>query len=386
MKISTSVITVCVGTLAFLTLVLGAFTTLATVTALESGALYFEDSEVFNATIPPIDPFTKTVRSANGGIAAAYSGEIVTYTIELRNIITDNYHAIVGITDTLPLSLNVKFVDITTTHGAFGITGQEITWTLPVSSGNVYTLTYRTQLPFVTTALTLANTAVLYEIDNPPHPVTTKTISATSLLIVQPWKVSLPLIEKQEPPPSPTPEPLPSLANYNFENRESGWLQLVDTGNGKLIYSQQQSELSMVDGDWYAWLGGVNSQINELRQEITITLPFNYNDLRLRYLHWIQSDENSCTNDRAEVRLNDTVIKSHQLCKATRTFDPNKNHGWRWEVLDLTAFKGQTVTLAFWSQLNASRLSNFFVDVVQLCSSDADAPAGTVRCDDPPTP
>lgn len=193
--------------------------------------------------------------------------------------------------------------------------------------------------------------------------------------------IFLPMLEKARPSKSV----LPSLVNYNFEQGGGvGWTQRIDGSSNTLIFTQQEKPRVMIDGDWYAWLGGVNNQTNELSQQIT--LPSDYSDLRLRYLHWIQSDEDSCTNDRAEVRLNGTVIKSYQLCKATRTFDPAKNYGWRWEILDLAAFKGQTVTLAFWSQLNASRLSNFFVDIAQLCSSDADAPAGTVRCSDPPTP
>lgn len=187
------------------------------------------------------------------------------------------------------------------------------------------------------------------------------------------------------PTPTPAPKPaLPGLGNHDFEQGEFYWTQQVNASNGKLIYSQQQSVLFMLNGDWYAWLGGANNQIDELNQQIT--LPSGYSDLRLRYLHWIQSDEDSCSNDRAEVWVNDAAIKAYQLCKATRTFDPARNHGWRWEVLDLAALQGQTVTLAFWSQLNASRLSNFFVDVVQLCSSDTDAPQGTVLCSDSSPP
>lgn len=333
-------------------------------------------------TIPPIDPFIKSVQSTAGKINTAYSDERVYFTLSVRTPISPNYSARIGVTDTLPISLALDSTSITATNGTFDAQGNIITWTFSISAGASSSLTYAARTPSVLTpTMLIPNQAVLYEIENLDGgtPPTSKTITRSVALTVHPRSLYLPVIAV--PIPKST---LTQPANYSFEDTgSSAWAER----GGKLIYSIQESPLPMIgdNNEHYAWLGGAPSQSNELTQ--TISLPSDYSDVRLRYLYWIQSDDDRCAGgDIAQIKIDGEPIRTFELCKTNRTFDPAKGHGWRRDVLDLANFKGRSVDLAFFTNLNQDKNSNFFVDVVQLCSSDTDAPSGTVRCDDPPTP
>ncbi|MBE2237800.1 MAG: DUF11 domain-containing protein [Caldilineaceae bacterium] len=361
------------GTLLVWLLIINAFAALA------------EDHDAGGGTIPPLQNFTKTVRSVAGIQNEARPGEKVIYTISMHNTISESYTARIGVTDTIPAGLSVLTATIAPKDNAqfFTIDGVSfITWTVDVEYGASYTLTYSAEV--TSTIGTLTNTAVLYEISNQYAAPTEITKTAQAVLKVHQWEVYLPLIRRDDPPPPKSQ--LPQFDHYNFEistKLKSGWEQLVDDKSGNLIYSAQQTNLVMLDGSHVAWLGGAPGE-NKLSQPIA--LPADYSNLKVRYLYWIYSDEDSCSNDSADVRINGASIKNYLLCKAERTFDSTKGHGWVREVLDVAAYKGQAITLSFVTNLNESKNSNFFIDVVQLCSSDADAPPGTVRCDDPPTP
>lgn len=345
-----------------------------------------EDHDADGGTIPPLQNFTKTVYSVAGIQDGARTGEEVVYTISMHNTISESYTARIGVTDTVPVGLSVLTDTIVTSEGNtqfFVIDGASfITWTIDVEYGASYTLTYSADAP--TNTMTLTNTSVLYEISNRYALPTEMTKTAQAVLTVRQWEVYLPLIRRDEPPPKPQ---LPQFDHYNFEQNtklKDGWEQLVDGKSGNLIYSAQQTNLVMIDGGSYvAWMGGAPGE-NKLSQ--TITLPRGYSDLRIRYRYWIYSEESDCDNgDKVEVQVNEVpqVIETegaipHQLCSAGRT------SGWKLAKTtnNLANLGGEPITLTFLTCLNKSRNSNFFIDVVQLCSSDADAPMGTLRCDD----
>lgn len=342
-----------------------------------------------NRTIPPVAPFEKRGWTDIGLANAVYTGEFVTYTIALSGIITDSYAAIVGVTDTLPTGLTVNPSSLKASAGSTGLVNGIITWTVEVATGNTYVLTYTAKAPVITATAFLTNTAVLYEIESINQPITptAKTITATWTVAVIPRNVHMPLIQRQPtltptvtptptstPTPTPTPQPLLGFGNYNFEVVPNlGWLE----SPAGLIYSLSQNFLAGTEGQRYAWLGGVNNQSNELSQ--TIQLPRGYGDLRVRYRYWIYSEESTCTNDLVQVLVNETSqtietqdSRPHQLCQAGRTF------GWKAaRTANLAGAGGNTVTLMFRTQLNGSRNSNFFVDVVELCSDD---PGATRNC------
>jgi len=370
-----------IGTLLWL-LAVGSFAVLAENSAANPFAALVQDS-IDNGTVPPVNPFTKTVGFSTSDADFAYSGELVTYTIEFQNIIT-NYTAKIGVTDTLPALLTVTPNSLVATTGTVGLADGVITWIVDVVTGTqLYALTYTGQTPIVTAEMTLSNTAMLYEIKNAHDPITptTKTLSATVEVKVRPWGQHLPIVKRAPPTPTPTPKPtLPSFVNYNFEmGNGQGWKE----SPAKLIYSTGENFLENTQGVYYAWLGGLANQTNELSQSITLTLPTGYTDIRIRYRYWIFSDEIDCDNDKVEVQVNavaQTIVteesKGNQLCQTGRTF------GWKSaKTANLAqSFGGQNIALLFKTQLNASKNSNFFVDVVEFCSDDADAPASTSPC------
>ena len=341
------------------------------------GSLAVSAENTPGGTIPPLEPFRKTVRSESGDISRARIGEKAIYEIEFRNEISPSYSGKIGITDIVAPGLQLMTETITATSGNIGYSEGVLTWTLTVEYSQSYVLSYTVSTPLsLTVPSTITSEAVLYEIENldgstPPTPLT-KT--ASSQLVIDLWKLHLPL----------TMRVLPN--NGNFEQGRRDWAEIINgTTPGKLIYSTQESPLAMIDGSFYGWLGGIPNQTNELSQTFRLASPLP--SLKLRYLYWIQSDEDTCSDaEVAEVRVNGDPLETYQLCKQNRTFDETKGHGWRRGVLELAGYQGNMVTLTFFTRLNGAKNSNFFVDVVQLCSDDTDAPAGTVKCTDPPTP
>lgn len=366
------------------------FSLLVILFATATSSVVAED-EVNGGTVPPLKPFEQAAMTMSGSSSDAFSGELVTYTIALNNtsiVSTEvGYTARVGVTSTLPAGVQVITTTIDPSAGDVEVLDldQKLSWTLTVTYSNIYTLTYAIRAPqTVSKTISLTSTAELYEIENLNYPYapTSLTLTDTTVITVHPWRLMMPLLQRAKPP-------LPVLANFNFEGGQIGWTQLVDSQPGKLIYSTQDRARVLVDGVYYAWLGGAANQENELKQ--AIELPRDYDDLRLRYLYWAASeeDDNGCGNDVAKVYFNgssSSPLKSYELCTKTNTFNPAKQHGWTREIIDVASYKGQTVVLSFFTKLNVQKNSNFFVDVVQLCSDDTDAPAGTVKCTDPPTP
>jgi uncharacterized repeat protein (TIGR01451 family) len=350
------------------------------------------DAPPDNGTIPPVKPFEKQAFSAFGGQGRAYSNELVTYTVVIRQIITDSYYAEVGVTDTLPSSLVVESQSITASAGQAVLTDGVITWTLTVETGSEpYTLTYAARASStVTNELTIANTAYLWERKNlgdPARPATREVLSTTASLVVRPRNLHLPFIRLDPTPtptPTPAPAPLPMLANHNFEQGQVGWNEVVQPvpgtpRPGKLIYSITENPLIGVQGNYYAWLGGARNQINELSQRVR--LPIGYSDLRLRFRYRVYSQETNCSNDRVEVRINGTPVavtpeagSQHQLCVPFVPVFKSAVTG------NLATHSGNEVDVSFWTQLNDTLNSNYFLDVVELCSDQPGAPQGTRSC------
>ena len=321
-------------------------------------------------TIPPLQPFQKTVHSETGRIGKAYSGEVVTYTLNFRNTTEMSYTARVGVTDTVPLSLTVLDHSIRAADGSAGLlSGNRITWVVDVEYGRVYTLTYAARTPVVTTTTPLSNMAVLYEIENrwvlTPTQATTNTIAA---LVVEPLpSLYLPFASKAK-------EELNQLVNLNFEEGAvSGWRE----SPGILIFKRENQYPFSPDGVHVAWLGGAFNQVNELTQQIT--LPTEYDSVEVTYLYMVDSGESKAGEDKAEVRITAAGVQAQTVAHEL-TRDNSK--GWQRGVIDLSGFKGKLTTFTFWASLNGTMNSNFFVDKVEICSNDEVKNPTTVRrCD-----
>lgn len=170
-------------------------------------------------------------------------------------------------------------------------------------------------------------------------------------------------------------EPMPQPVNASFDQGAgSGWEQLVNSQNGRLIYHRSESNITPTSGDWYAWLGGVDNQINQLRQRLPFALPQQY-ETKLQFQYWSVSVETSCANDWAEIRVAGGALLRLGLCAQNNTAPAGSPYGWRLSnPISLDAFRGQTAMIEFVTSLNGSRNSNFFIEDVVICSDFPAAP------------
>ena len=342
---------------------------------LTSSLAVLAEEQGVGETIPPLHSFQKTVRSETGQVGVAYNKQVVTYTISIWNTTEPSYTARIGVTDTVPLSLPIDAGTIQSSKGDARLApGNQITWVLDVEAGDVHTLTYAARTPTVTVTTAFTNMADLYEISNKwvatPTTVTTSTLA---VLLVRPDpKLYLPLVSRSV-------EELRQLDNYRFEDGpDEGWGQAPEA----LIYNREGKYPFPRDGNYVAWLGGAPSQTNELSQ--TLKLPTDYVSLGLTYLYLIDSAENSPSNDKAEVRITadgvDSIVERPPLTRGNSL-------GWQRHVIYLAAFKGKETTFTFWTELNDTLNSNFFVDKVEICSNDElTNPPDVRRCDNTDIP
>jgi hypothetical protein len=108
-------------------------------------------------------------------------------------------------------------------------------------------------------------------------------------------------------------------------------------------------------GDWAAWLGGADSELSYIRQLVTVTAPAS----ALGYWHWIQSTD-TCGFDVARILVDGAAVRTYSLCRNTNT------GGWIRQTIDLSAYTGQTISLAFAVSTDASYVSSLYLDDIAL--------------------
>ena len=162
------------------------------------------------------------------------------------------------------------------------------------------------------------------------------------------------------------PAPIPTASavkNGTFDaGREGSWTQYsIDTFDIILSASEVvavggPSNLTPQTGNYVAWLGGLHNENGGIHQQATIDngTPF------LQFYQQIRSQETTCTNDQAKIKINGTVVKTINLCLS------QSGNAWVKQSVDLSAYKGKTVKLEFNIITNGAIFSNWFVDSVSL--------------------
>ena len=162
-----------------------------------------------------------------------------------------------------------------------------------------------------------------------------------------------------------TPVPAGKIVNGGFECGPSGWTEDSEQGFA-IILSSDNLPVPPHGGNWAAWLGGAADETSVLEQTVTIAVdrPF------LVYWLWIAS-EDVCDDagDVGGVFVDESIVDEYELCVG------NNTGGWIRRSVDLSAYAGQEVALAFVAFADATLNSNMFVDDVSLQSSAALAPA-----------
>ena len=122
-------------------------------------------------------------------------------------------------------------------------------------------------------------------------------------------------------------------------------------------------------GDFGAWLGGANSETSVLSQAFVVPAA---PSTQLGFWYAIGS-EDLCGYDTAWVTLNGTSIASFDLCQDSAT------SSWTHRVVDVGAFAGQAVTLAFHTTTDGTMISNFFLDTVTLAAPAIPATSAPIQ-------
>jgi secreted trypsin-like serine protease len=153
-----------------------------------------------------------------------------------------------------------------------------------------------------------------------------------------------------------------SIPNGDFEQGDTAWTEYSSNGWDLIVNSSQMPPGSSPHGgNWAAWLGGGGGNVAELSrlyQPVTISTATPY----LAFWHWIASGD-LCGLDQAGVKINNQVVKSYNLCQA------NDTGQWQKQVVNLTAYAGQSVQLEFFVQTTATTYSAWFLDDITLQST-----------------
>ncbi len=151
--------------------------------------------------------------------------------------------------------------------------------------------------------------------------------------------------------PIPTPGPITPLNNGGFESgRNNGWTE-TDNFNYSLVVSNGATAART--GSWKAWLGDANNNTAQIAQNFTVPAGGG----SLRYYYKITSSD-SCGYDYGYVQVNDTVLKTYNLCTT------NVTSGYVLGTVSLSAYAGQTVSIRFRLKTDSSILSALYIDDV----------------------
>jgi subtilisin family serine protease len=152
------------------------------------------------------------------------------------------------------------------------------------------------------------------------------------------------------------------LLDGGFEEVSGDWSEYTEYTNNVLI-TDSGLPLATHAGYYLAWLGGLNN-------ETSIITQTNIQMTYARYLHfWYRSaSADLCNYDYAYVLVNGSTVKTYNLCKSTN------NSGWTHQVIDLAAYSGTTISLAFKVTTDSSLSSSFYIDDVVITDSTATPP------------
>ena len=147
------------------------------------------------------------------------------------------------------------------------------------------------------------------------------------------------------------------IRNGGFEAQAENWV--VSSAKGSLVimnHALMPPDVLAYTGNYAAWLGGVNDEVNAIAQ--TTMIPSAGATLKFRWR--LQSVETDCRNDVLTISINGLVVDSLGLCRSKSTSD------WPEYTRSLDSFAGQNVVLQLKVQTNGSLSSNLFVDDVRV--------------------
>lgn len=170
----------------------------------------------------------------------------------------------------------------------------------------------------------------------PTQPILSQAQAETST-------VYLPLIARAAPTPV-------TITNGDFEDYKTGWT-VSSSNNRQVIGTTFGAGVSAHGGRFGAWLGSYADEITVIQQQVTVNAATS----RLVYWQWIISTD-QCDNDKASVLVNGNEIESTILCVA------NKTNSWVQHTVNLSAYAGQSITLALQVVTDVGGRSDLYID------------------------
>ncbi|MFI1504242.1 M1 family aminopeptidase [Streptomyces sp. NPDC020597] len=161
--------------------------------------------------------------------------------------------------------------------------------------------------------------------------------------------------------------PAQVVVNGGFESGASSWTQSSTT-----VITSRAGQTAH-GGTAFAWLGGVGSTHTDTLAQ-SVAIPSGCSSATLTF--WLHIDTTETTSSTAYDKL---TAKIGTTTLATYS-NLDKNTGYVRKSFDVSAFAGQTVSLAFTGTEDSSLTSNFVLDDIALdTSGDTAPPADSVR-------
>lgn len=163
------------------------------------------------------------------------------------------------------------------------------------------------------------------------------------------------------PTPSPTSTPVPSpvsniIANGGFENGRSPWVE--QSGGGYELVDASNPH----NGQYSAYLCGYSNCADSIEQQVTI--PAGNTSALLTYYWYMSTQKTVHPYDSLQVQLLDS---SGTLLKTLQTItDASQADQWLQASYDVSAYRGQTVEIAFIGTTDSQQPTSFYIDDVTL--------------------
>jgi hypothetical protein len=152
-----------------------------------------------------------------------------------------------------------------------------------------------------------------------------------------------------------------SITNGDFEAGLTGWSESSSLGYTIIATNSTVAQYPR-SGRYFAWMGGADDETSVIQSSITIPAEASY----LRLYTASQSEATVCGagGDSAVIRINGVDVETIPLCFATNT-----PFGYVPLSYDVSALRGQTVTLRITVTTNSALISHFLVDDVGYVST-----------------
>ncbi|MCZ4120919.1 M1 family aminopeptidase [Streptomyces sp. H39-S7] len=201
-----------------------------------------------------------------------------------------------------------------------------------------------------------------------PHKALTATAFAVAVLAA----ASLPATSATAAPPTVRPAaaactPAQAVTNGSFESGTSPWSQ-----SSTSVITNRAGQAPH-GGTYFAWLNGVGTTHTDTLSQ-SVTIPSGCSTATLTFwLHIDTAETTSSTKyDKLTAKVGTTTLATYS--------NLDKNTGYAQKSFDVSAFAGQSVTVAFTGTEDSSLKTSFVVDDVALnTSGDTTPPADSTR-------